>query len=135
MLTRHPAKIGGGLALASLPIHALIPVSASHQLAAVLLALVAGIYVGFALQDGRARVLETEAGVAFGFLAAALIGLWVTAWVVPAAYGLHGLWDIAHHRRVTTALPSWYIPFCAVFDWVFGAGLALWWFHVGPPLS
>jgi len=124
---KHPARIGAGLALASLPGHLLLPSTASHQLAAVVLVLVAGIYVGFALQDGRARTLAVEASVALGFTAAALTGLWVSAWTIPAAYALHGLWDLAHHRYVTTAMPGWYAPFCAVFDWVFAVGLVAIW--------
>ena len=76
-----------------------------------LLVLVAGIYVGFALQDGRVAVLAIEAAVAGAF-----VGLWVSAWAVPVAYVLHGFWDVAHHRHVATAMPTWYIPFCAVFD-------------------
>lgn len=123
----HPGKVGAGLALASLPVHFLIPAAASHELAAVLLAMVAGIYVGFAVQDGRASALRTEGLVALAFVAAALIGLWVTVWAVPAAYALHGLWDLAHHRRITTAMPAWYVPFCAVYDWIFAAGLLVAW--------
>jgi hypothetical protein len=123
----HPARIGAGLALASLPGHLVLTSTASHQLAAVVLVLVAGIYVGFALQDGRARSLAVEASVALGFTAAALAGLWVSAWTIPAAYALHGLWDLAHHRHIATAMPAWYVPFCAVFDWVFAVGLVAVW--------
>lgn len=123
----HPGKVGAGLSLASLPVHFLVPATASHELAAVLLAMVAGIYVGFAVQDGRATALRTEGLVALAFVAAALIGLWVTVWTVPAAYALHGLWDLAHHRRITTAMPAWYVPFCAVYDWIFVAGLIVAW--------
>ena len=127
ILAARPATIGAVLALSSLPAHLLLPVSASHEAAAVVLTLVAGIYVGFALQDGRAGAIITEGVVASGFIAAALAGLWVSVWAIPAAYVLHGLWDVAHHRTVTTAMPGWYVPFCAVFDWVFAAGLAAIW--------
>jgi hypothetical protein len=105
-----------------------LPLTASQQLASIILTLVAGIYVGFAIQDGRPGIIATEAGVALVFAACALLGLWVTAWAVPAAVALHGFWDLAHHRRVTTAMPRWYVPFCAIYDWVFAAGLAgAWW--------
>lgn len=123
----RPTQLGTALALASLPAHFFLPSIASHQLAAVVLVLVAGIYVGFALQDGRVRTLAVEGAVALGFIAAALAGLWVNAWFIPAAYVLHGFWDLAHHRHVATAMPAWYVPFCAVFDWVFAAGLAAAW--------
>ncbi len=38
----------------------------------------------------------TEVTGALGFLGAALAGLWVTPWIVPAAYARHGIWDYAH---------------------------------------
>ncbi|WP_425228260.1 hypothetical protein [Sphingomonas sp.] len=124
---RHPARVGAGLALASLPAHFALSSTASHQLAAIVLVLVAGIYVGFAVQDGRAKTIAIEGSIAIVFAAAALAGLWVSAWAIPAAYALHGFWDLAHHRHVATAMPAWYVPFCAVFDWVFAAGLAAAW--------
>lgn len=124
---KHPARLGAILALLSLPAHFFLPTAASHDLAAVVLVLVAGIYVGFAVQDGRTKILVTEGAVALCFIIAALAGLWLSAWVIPAAYALHGFWDLAHHRHITTAMPAWYVPFCAVFDWIFAAGLAAAW--------
>lgn len=124
---QRPARIGASLAFASLPAHFTLSRATSHELAAVVLVLVAGIYVGFALQDGRTKSLAIEGSIALGFVAAALAGLWVSAWIIPVAYVVHGLWDVAHHRHVTTAMPAWYVPFCAVFDWVFAAGLAATW--------
>jgi hypothetical protein len=117
---RCAGKVGAILALASL--------SQSHQLAAMTLALIAGIYVGFAVQDGRTHVLATEAVVAAAFAVSAFVGLTVTVWAIPIAFALHGLWDLAHHRHITTAMPAWYIPFCAIYDWGFAIGLlAVWW--------
>jgi hypothetical protein len=35
---------------------------------------------------------------------------------------------VAHRERVPTRMPRWYVPFCAVFDWVYAAGLlGIWW--------
>lgn len=48
-------------------------------------------------------------------------------WAIPLACVLHGAWDVAHHRLVDTAMPRWNIPFCAVFDGVFAAGLVAAW--------
>lgn len=127
LVGRSPARIGGLFALATLPVHLLLTQAASHHLAAVVLGVVAGIYVGFALQDGRLRVLALEASVAMLFVAAALAGLWTSAWLIPAAYVAHGLWDMAHHRHVSTAMPAWYVPLCAVYDWIFAAGLTAIW--------
>ena len=124
---KHPASIGAALAVISLPVHFLLSANISHQIAAVALALIAGVYVGFAVQDGRPRILVAEGLVALAFFAAALAGLIVSHWVIPLAYLMHGLWDLAHHRRVKTSMPAWDVPLCAVYDWVFAAGLTTAW--------
>ena len=124
---RSAGALGGGLAFASLPLHALLPHRLSVVLAALMLAAIGAIYVGFALRDGRTRAMATEVIVAALFFAAAAMGLTVDPWVIPVACFVHGLWDAAHHRHVDTAMPRWYIPFCALYDWVFAAGLTLIW--------
>ena len=116
--------IGGLAALATLPIHLVASASLSQQLAALTLCIVAAIYIGFALADGKLRWIVAEAIVVSAYLLAALLTLSVSMWVAVAAFTLHGLWDLAHHRHIRTAMPRWYIPFCAVFDWVFAGGLA-----------
>ena len=124
---RRPGRSGAMLASASLPLHLILSPDASTALAALVLALIAGVYVGFALRDGRTGVIATEILVAVGFAGAAMAGLVVSAWAIPTAYALHGAWDVAHHRHVGTAMPRWYVPFCAVFDWVFAIGLSAVW--------
>lgn len=126
-VSHRAGKVGALLAVASLPVHFVMPIRASEHLAAITLALIAGIYVGFALQDGRLRIVATEVGIALAFAGCALLGLWITPWAVPAAVALHGVWDLAHHRHVTTAIPRWYVPFCAIYDVVFALGLAVAW--------
>ncbi len=93
------------------------------------LALIAGVYLGFAFSDGRLSVMLTELFVALAFTAAALAGAMSWPVWIAVALGAHGLWDWAHHReRVPTHMPRWYVPFCAVFDWVYAAGLlGIWW--------
>lgn len=127
LMGKNPARIGALLALVSLPAHFVLPDEISYQLAAVVLTLVAGIYIGFAVQDGRSKALATEGFVALVFSAAALVGLATWHWAIVIAYILHGFWDLAHHRSVDTAMPKWYVPFCALFDWIFAAGLVLAW--------
>lgn len=127
LIGKNPARIGALLALASLPAHFLLPQIISHQLAAIVLTLVAGIYIGFAVQDGRSKAFAIEGCVALIFATAALVGLAVWHWAIVVAYVLHGFWDLAHHRSVDTAMPKWYVPFCALFDWIFAAGLTVAW--------
>ena len=71
----------------------------------------------------------TERFVALAFTAAALAGAMSWPVWIAVALGAHGLWDWAHHReRVPTHMPRWYVPFCAVFDWVYATGLlGIWW--------
>lgn len=123
--TTRASIAGGALAAASLPLHALAGADASRQMTALTLAVVAAIYVGFALADGRRSIVAREVAVALGFVGAAVATVAFSAWIAVAAFAAHGLWDVAHHRNVDTRMPRWYIPFCAVLDWVFVAGLAV----------
>jgi len=47
--------------------------------------------------------------------------------VILGALALHGLWDLLHHRLIDTEIPRWYIPFCAIVDWVMAASLFIIW--------
>jgi hypothetical protein len=69
--------------------------------------------------------------LAFFWIAAGAITLWAPL----AAIGLvlHGVWDALHHpRAVTTRVPAWYPPLCAVYDWVLAAIFVLCWTQAGP---
>ena len=125
-MAAHPLLTGSGRAI---PLHLALPTEVSVVLAGLTLALIAGVYLGFAFADGRLSVMFTELFVALGFTGAALAGVihW-PAWTV-IAIGAHGLWDWAHHHeRVSTRMPRWYVPFCAVYDWIYAAGLlGIWW--------
>ncbi len=116
------------VAVATIPLNLLLSKAQSEQFAAVLLAFIGAIYVGFGLQTGTRPQIITEWTVALGFFGAAMVGLWVTPWIVPAAYVVHGFWDYAHHQNSRLApIPSWYPPFCAVLDWVAAAILYIIW--------
>lgn len=125
-----PTAVGSLLSLLSLPVHLLLDHAQSVQLAGMVLAVIAGIYIGFALQRGSSGQILIELAGAGGFIAAALYGLWVFAWLIPVAYVLHGVWDYAHHRQNgLVAVPRWYPPFCAVYDWIYAAGLSVVWMY------
>ena len=98
--------------------------------AAILLGVVAGVYFGFAVMRGSNLQQQIEFNVAFLFVIAALLGLGIGAWFLPAAYLAHGLWDFAHHngaRLVLVSIPQWYIPWCAIIDGIIGIGLIAVW--------
>src|SRR3954453_16513479 len=60
VMATHPLFTGSGLAVLSLPLHLFLPAQTSVLLAALTLALIAGVYLGFAFVDGRLSVMTTE---------------------------------------------------------------------------
>jgi chromate transport protein ChrA len=134
-LVRPAAAIGAMLAIATIPLHLYLSKPHSEQFSAVLLAGVGAVCVGFGLQKGNRSQMATEILVATGFFAALLAGLWVSAWIVPFGWAVHGIWDYAHHQDSKptpkswkfVAIPPWYPPFCAVADWAVAPSLAVIW--------
>lgn len=128
VLERHPYPVAGILALLSVPIHAVLPLWWSHQIAALLLTAIAGIYLGFAVLDGNAARLYREALVALAFIAFAAAAMIHNPLWLPIGYVAHGVWDWLHHAPAfKLKMPYWYIPFCAAYDILAGAGIWLIW--------
>jgi hypothetical protein len=128
--SKAPALSATAVAVASLAPHLFFAPSASLGFAAVLLGVIAGVYFGFAIVNGSFRDQLTELAVASGFGLAALLGLTLSPWFVPAAYVGHGLWDCAHHNRAKLGLvpiPQWYVPWCAAIDAIIALGLVILW--------
>lgn len=123
----HPYATGSLLVALTLPVHALVPHEVSVGLAAIMMGMIAGVYLGFALMDGRDKIIGLEMLVIFGFIGAAMAGLLINPLIMAATYFAHGLWDMAHHNRVSTRMPRFYIPACMIFDWIAAVGLALIW--------
>lgn len=127
---KHPVVTGIAVGIASLLPHAFLPPQASLAFAAILIALIAGIYFGFAVVNGSPRDQLVEFNVTGLFAVAALVGLLMWPLVLPLAYFGHALWDLAHHNRLRLSLveiPQWYVPWCIVIDVIVGAGLlAIW---------
>lgn len=89
---------------------------------AVILVLIAGVYIGFAIEDGRRNKLVVEVAVALGFVALVLLGMWKWPWLIPAGYFLHGVWDLLHHPlKIGARVRKWYPPACIAYDWLVGA--------------
>ena len=77
----------------------------------ILLAMIAGVYVGFAITDGRRDKLILEAVVALGFCMLVLIGMWKWPVLIAAGYLLHVVWDLLHHPfKLGARVKSWYPP-------------------------
>jgi hypothetical protein len=86
------------------------------------LALIATVYIGFAVADGRRHVLAVETAVASAFVVVAAAAVTGSAWLVVAGLAGHGLKDTWQHRTGFVTGTRWWPPFCAAVDFV-AAGL------------
>jgi hypothetical protein len=85
---------------------------------ALSLPLIAAVYIGFAVADGRPRVIAVEAGVVAAFVVVAAAGVTGPAWLRVVGLAGHGFKDLWQHRRHFVANTRWWPPFCLVVDWV-----------------
>jgi hypothetical protein len=84
--------------------------------------LIAAVYIGFAVADGRGKVLAVEVGVASLFVVVAAASVPGLPWLIVAGLVGHGLKDLWQHRTQFVANTRWWPPFCATVDFV-AAGL------------
>jgi hypothetical protein len=87
------------------------------------LILIAAVYLGFEVADGRPTVLVVESGVAAVFVLLAAAGVTGPAWLLVFGFTGHGLKDLWQHRSHYVANTRWWPPFCLVVDWVVAAVL------------
>jgi len=115
------------VALFIMLVHVVLPRDYAFDVTALLLTVIASIYVGFALNDGRPRQVFVEVAAASVFILFAVAGLWFNPYLWPVGLVLHALWDLFHHERgITTRLPTWYPPICVVVDTLLAVFLLLW---------
>ena len=105
----------GGITLI---IPTLLSRDSAFGLLAILLGMIASVYLGYALGDGRLRAFQVEYVGMVAFAALATVALARDSAVLLAlGYLGHGLWDLLHHRRgVDTRMPWWYVPLCLSYD-------------------
>ena len=89
------------------------------------LTLIAAVYIGFAVADGRARVIAVETVVAAVFVVLAAAGATGPAWLLVAGLAGHGCKDLWQHRTGFVANTRWWPPFCAAVDFVAAALIAV----------
>jgi hypothetical protein len=89
------------------------------------LALIAAVYLGLAVADGRWHVLAVEIAVAAVFVVVAAAAVPGSAWLPVAGLAGHGVKDAWQHRTQFVAGTRWWPPFCAAVDWVAAALIAL----------
>lgn len=81
------------------------------------LVLIAAVYIGFAVADGRWRVIAVESGVVGMFVVIAAVAVTGSPWLLVAGLAGHGLKDLWQHRSQFVANTRWWPPFCLVVDW------------------
>jgi hypothetical protein len=89
------------------------------------LTLIAAVYLGFAVADGRPRVIAVESAVAGLFVVLAATAVTATAWLLVLGYTGHGLKDAWQERRQYVANTRWWPPFCAAVDWLLAVILVI----------
>lgn len=98
---------------------------------AMLLILVAAIYLAFAAYFGAATAWRLETIVVLAFAAIGLLGVRLP-FALIVGYSLHGLWDLLHELQAhgaysafkpgkLTAIPLAYGVFCAAYDFYMAA--------------
>jgi hypothetical protein len=125
-LKRYPKTIVAWIfvSLMIMLTHIILARPLAHDFTAVLLAIIATIYIGFALQDG---LMIQEIVAASLFILMALLGLWVSPYFWVLGLVLHGLWDWLHHPKgIQTKVPDYYPPVCVVVDGLLAVFLLLW---------
>jgi hypothetical protein len=98
------------------------------------LVLIAAVYIGFGVADGRPRVIAVETGVASLFVVIAAVAVTGSGWLLVAGLAGHGLKDLWQHRTGFVANTRWWPPFCATVDFVAAGVIAAGMvtnFHIG----
>jgi hypothetical protein len=92
---------------------------------ALSIALIAAVYIGFAVADGRPKVIAVESAVAGVFVVLAAVGVTGSAWLLVIGYAGHGLKDAWQEHRQYVANTRWWPPFCATIDLLVAAILII----------
>jgi hypothetical protein len=92
---------------------------------AMSIAVIAAVYIGFAVADGRGKVIAVETTVAGIFVVIAAAGVTGSAWLLVIGLAGHGLKDWWQHRTRFVANTRWWPPFCASVDVVVSALIAI----------
>ena len=82
------------------------------------LVLIAAVYIGFSVADGRWKVIAIESSVAGIFVVMAAVSVTESAWLLVLGLAGHGLKDLWQHRTHFVRNTRWWPPFCATVDWV-----------------
>jgi hypothetical protein len=91
---------------------------------ALMVTMIAGVYIGFAVADGRTRVIAAESAVVVAFVVASAAAVTLTPWLVVLLYIAHGAKDLWQHRTNFVRGTRWWPPFCLAVDFTVAAIVA-----------
>jgi hypothetical protein len=89
------------------------------------LVLIAAVYIGFAVADGRKKVIAIEVCVTTVFVLVGAVAVTGSPWVAVAGLAGHGAKDLWQHRTGFVNNTRWWPPFCLTVDWVAAAIVAI----------
>jgi len=92
---------------------------------ALSLVLIAAVYIGFAVADGRRKVVAVEVSVTTVFVLVGAVAVTGSPWVAVAGLVGHGAKDLWQHRTGFVNNTRWWPPFCLTVDWVAAAIVAI----------
>ena len=81
-----------------------------------MITMIAAVYVGFAVSDGRTQVIAVEVAVVVAFFTAAAAAVTLTPWILVGIYLAHGAKDLWQHRTGFVHGTRWWPPFCCAVD-------------------
>jgi hypothetical protein len=87
--------------------------------------LIAAVYIGFAVADGRPKVIAVEVAIVGVFVVVAAMGVTGTPWLLVVGYAAHGFKDAWQERTHFVVNTRWWPPFCAAVDWLVAAILII----------
>lgn len=78
---------------------------------------VASYYALFAVMGASTHTLVLESLAGAVFLLAAVYGFRSSLWIVAAALGAHGIFDLVHDSAIPNpGVPAWWPEFCLGYD-------------------
>lgn len=119
--------VGGVTGLGVVTLTFLFPLNDFMEFHRILIGVIAGIYIGFAINEGNSNNIIVEILLAlFIFVMTLASAHSKLAVLIPIAYTVHGCWDWLHHKKtIKTPVVQWYPPFCAAVDFVLAVSILM----------
>lgn len=120
-----PAMVGACLAFAVGIFATVVRLDRDRAFYPTVMIVIASLYCLFAVMGGSTRALLAESVVGVGFIILAVVGFRRSLWLVAAALGMHGVFDLLHGSFIANpGVPRWWPAFCLTYDVVAAVYLA-----------